>query len=332
MFPYIIQGSNIVVVVDNMPHTISSAHITYEKVKQAIKDQDWEAVRKLVEPAKAIQNYTNGKVEIRDGQFFWRGEAMHGVLANKIVTMFKEGFPIEPLVEFVKNLQANPSSRAVNELYSFLEAGNMPITSDGHFLAYKKVRSDYKDVHSGTIYNRVGDVVEMARNKVNDNSEETCSYGLHFCSMGYLTHFGGERIMILKINPRDVVSIPKDYNDTKGRCCSYEVIGEVAATEASYKAAFSKPVQDNAVGNLAVKPVKEGSSLFFRGYEDGFCDTNSNVGMLTYKERNQYAEGYEKGYEDRLMSCSRRYAFVSQSNAYKHVDTLGSSTWPHATR
>jgi hypothetical protein len=32
--------------------------------------------------------------------------------------------------------------------------------------------------------------------------------------------------MILKINPRDVVAIPADYNNTKGRCCRYEVIGE----------------------------------------------------------------------------------------------------------
>lgn len=327
MFPYLIQGSNLVVVVDNQPHTISSAHITYEKVKQAIKDQDWEAVRKLVEPAKAIQNYADGKVEIRDGQFFWQGEVMHGVLANKIVTMFKEGFPIEPLVAFVKNLQSNPSSRAVNELYSFLEAGNMPITSDGHFLAYKKVRADYKDVYSGTIYNRVGDVVEMARNKVNDDSAQTCSYGLHFCSMGYLNHFGGERIVILKINPRDVVSIPADYNDTKGRCCRYEVIGEVTTKDEGYKTAFSKSVQDNAVGNIAVSPVKTGTSAFIRGYTDGFKNDGYNPPLYSVN----YDEGYDKGANDRMLNRPQRYSFVVQSKAYSN-ETLGSSTWPHATR
>lgn len=32
--------------------------------------------------------------------------------------------------------------------------------------------------------------------------------------------------MILKINPADVVAIPADYNNTKGRTCRYEVIGE----------------------------------------------------------------------------------------------------------
>ena len=335
-FPFILQGSNIVVVVDNKPHTISNAHITYEKVKQAIKDQDWEAVRKLVEPVKAIQDYSAGKVEIRNGQFFWKGEVMHSVLADKIVTMFKEGFPIEPLVAFVTNLHTNPSARAVNELYSFLEAGNMPITSDGHFLAYKKVRDNYKDVHSGTIYNRVGDVVEMERNKVNDNSAETCSYGLHFCSMDYLKHFSGSRIMILKINPRDVVSIPADYNDTKGRCCRYEVIGEVSVADDGYKNAFSKSVQDNAAGAIVSNPVKTGSSMFFRGYVDGYngnanYSVGSAINSMSYIDRVKYDEGYNKGQDDVFFNRPRRYEFAAPSKAYSN-EILGSSTWPHATR
>ena len=32
--------------------------------------------------------------------------------------------------------------------------------------------------------------------------------------------------MIVKTNPKDVVSIPADYNNTKCRTCKYEVIGE----------------------------------------------------------------------------------------------------------
>ena len=31
--------------------------------------------------------------------------------------------------------------------------------------------------------------------------------------------------MVVKINPRDVVSIPEDYDNAKGRCCRYEVVG-----------------------------------------------------------------------------------------------------------
>ena len=54
--------------------------------------------------------------------------------------------------------------------------------------------------------------------------------------------------MILKINPRDVVSIPSDYNDAKGRACKYEVISELAVAPQD---AFDKPVQVTAVGSVA---------------------------------------------------------------------------------
>jgi hypothetical protein len=142
----------------------------------------------------------------------------------------------------------------VNELYGFLEKNNLPITPDGHFLAYKKVRQNYLDVHSGTMDNSVGKVVEMERFKVDDKAENTCSSGLHFCSQSYLNHFGGERVVIVKINPKDVVSIPTDYDFSKGRACRYEVIGEVGASATDTDAAFTAPVQSNANFTTAGQP------------------------------------------------------------------------------
>jgi hypothetical protein len=143
----------------------------------------------------------------------------------------------------MENLMNNPSKRAVDELYRFLEKNNLPITPDGHFLAYKKVRENYMDCHSGTFDNSVGKVCEMERNHVDDDKDRTCSTGLHFCSQEYLKSFGGERTMIVKVNPRDVVSIPSDYNDSKGRACRYEVVGELGVNPED---AFTSSVQENA--------------------------------------------------------------------------------------
>jgi polyhydroxyalkanoate synthesis regulator phasin len=36
----------------------------------------------------------------------------------------------------------------------------------------------------------------------------------------------------MKVNPRDVVSIPSDYNNEKGRCCEYAVVDEITTGEA----------------------------------------------------------------------------------------------------
>lgn len=258
-YPYIIQGSNIVVVIDNTPHTVSKTHITYNSVLDAIKKQDWARLKEVIEPKKVVLAYGKGNVSIQDGVLLWKGAPMHGYLAGKIVAMLQEDLPIEPMVNFMHNLMTNPSKRAIDELYGFLEKGSMPITPDGHFLAYKKVRANYFDVHSGTMDNSVGKIVEMERNAVDDDKDRTCSAGLHFCSRSYLSHFGGERIVIVKINPRDVVSIPSDYNDAKGRACRYEVIGELDdETRSAPEKAFTSAVQSNGNGvkaDTAWKPV-----------------------------------------------------------------------------
>jgi hypothetical protein len=114
------------------------------------------------------------------------------------------------------------------ELYDFLAVSNLPITSDGYFLAYKNVNDDYLDRHSRTNRHHVGDVVQMERGMVNDQRDQTCSHGLHFCSLSYLREFWGfnGHTMILKINPAHVVSIPSDYKNAKGRTCEYEVVAE----------------------------------------------------------------------------------------------------------
>ncbi|CAB4241794.1 hypothetical protein UFOVP71_332 [uncultured Caudovirales phage] len=245
-FPYLIQGKNIVVVIGNNSHTVSATHISYEKLKEAIKTGDWDTVQDLIEPKKVVLSYGQGNVEVQGDKLFWKGRAFHNYLAAKFIEMYQEGFPVEPMVNFMENLMLNPSKRAVEELYSFLEKGNLPITADGCFLAYKKIRNDYLDIHSGTMSNAVGNVVEMERNEVDDDKDRTCSSGLHFCSLDYLSHFGGSdsRTVVLKINPRDVVSIPADYHSTKGRACRYEVIDEINKDAAD---AFIAPVQETAV-------------------------------------------------------------------------------------
>lgn len=228
--PFLIQGKNIILVIDNKSHTISKdTHIAYGKIVDALKEQDWEALRDLVEPKKAIVNFGAGNVSIEGDEVFWKGKPFHNALANRMIAMYQDGFPIDPMVRFMENLLNNPSKRSVDQVYGFLEKNSLPITEDGHFLAYKRVREDYLDIHSGTISNKIGTVVEMDRNLVDDNPDSHCSSGLHFCSESYLGHFGSSHqpVMILKINPADVVSIPTDYNGAKGRCMRYEVVAQV---------------------------------------------------------------------------------------------------------
>lgn len=225
--PYIIQGTNVTVIHNNTPYTLSEGAVGYQQLIDAIKAGDWDAVPGLISPTKAIATYSLGRMSIINGEFHWDQKPMRSAFSTRIMEMHEQGFPIEPMVNFMANCAANPSPRAVDELYGYLEANNQPITEDGCFIAYKRVRLDYKDIHSGTMDNSIGKTPSMDRGEVNDDREVTCSTGLHFCGMSYLKHFPGGRIVIVKVNPADVVSIPKDYNAAKGRACKYEVIGEL---------------------------------------------------------------------------------------------------------
>lgn len=255
--PYLIQGKNIILVVDSKSHTISrDTHISYNKIVEALKEQRWDDLRDLIEPKKAIVNFGAGHVSIEGDEILWKGQPFHNSLSKRMIEMYLDGFPIDPMVRFMENLMKNPSKRSVDQMYSFLERNNLPLTEDGHFLAFKKVRKDnYNDIHSNTIYNGIGAIVEMERNNVDDNPDSYCSSGLHFCSESYLQHFGSSNdpVMILKINPADVVSVPKDYNGAKGRCCRYEVVGQVNGAPAE---AFAKVINGDYSKKEEVKPAK----------------------------------------------------------------------------
>ena len=240
--PFLIQGLNVILVIDGKSHTVSrDTHMNYNKIVESLKAKDWDSLRELVEPKKAIINFGKGNVTINGNDVLWKGQPFHNALSTRMISMYQEGFPIEPMVHFMENLMQNPSKRSVDQVYGFLEKNSLPITEDGYFLAYKRVREDYLDIHSGTIDNSIGEIVEMDRNAVDDNPDSHCSTGLHFCSESYLGSFGSSEqpVMILKINPADVVSIPTDYNGAKGRCMRYEVVGEI---DGDPKSAFSSVV------------------------------------------------------------------------------------------
>jgi len=233
MNSYIITGTGITIFFadTNTQHTIKSDHPKFSDICAMAAQDKFEQIADAIDIRGAMDKFLyasdNGRFAIEHGVLTFDGEQIHNTLADRMIDMAIKGLDLTAMENFMVNLFDNPSYRAVTELYNFLEAGSLPITSDGHFLAYKKIRDDYTDVHSGKFDNSVGTVVEMKRHAVNDNRDITCAEGLHFCSYDYLNEFGGQRVVVLKINPRDVVSIPSDYNDTKGRCCRYEVIREI---------------------------------------------------------------------------------------------------------
>ena len=228
--PYIITNNSITVVFDGISHTLNDGHLNYTAIRKAIIDRQFDKIPALVDIPKAINRYSYGNIKIENGAIKYAGQPVHNYICDKIFSFMKEGLPFEPLVAFLDKLMKNPSKRAVNELYSFLEHKAMPITPNGNFLAYKSVDSNWRDHHTGTFDNSIGNTLEMNRNAVCDDTDIGCSFGFHAGSLEYARSFGGGaiRLLIVEIDPSDVVSIPKDSNCQKLRTCKYKVTAEYA--------------------------------------------------------------------------------------------------------
>ena len=205
-------------------------HKHFDDIIQALKESRFDDAIEFISIKAAVQKYVKGDVRIEGGSLFYQGIELRSGLVTRIIDSMQNGEDFEFYLPFLENLLENPSEKAVQRLFDFLVANDIEITEDGHFIAWKMVRATYKDCHSNTFDNSPGQYVKMPRSRVNDNDEQTCSTGLHVCSKGYIGSgfgHGDGRIVSCKVHPRDVVSIPVDYGDSKMRVCGYLVLDDV---------------------------------------------------------------------------------------------------------
>jgi hypothetical protein len=232
--PFTITSNIISVFIDGQSHFVNSSDKVFAELKEHLKgDHDVEVIRNLVDKKIYVTKITEGLVEVTDAGVSYRGEHVHNTLTEKLLFLLEEGFDVRPWAKFMDNLMQNPSYKSREALFNFLEKWSAPITEDGCFLAFKNVRSDFRDIHSGTFDNTPGTIVSMPRDQVDDDSNRTCSAGLHAAATSYLKHFyvSGAKTVVVKINPRDVVAVPYDYDSAKMRVCQYEVLREVEQDE-----------------------------------------------------------------------------------------------------
>lgn len=298
MNSFIRTSTGLTLVIDNKPYVVAEDHPNYGQIVTAIRNKTWDIVPALIDTkTEMVQYITTNELAIDEasGVVTFRGVAVDQTIATHIIKMKRDGFDITPIERYLNNLYNNPSNKAIRQLYGWQAANGFTITDDGYLVAYKRVRDDYRSFYDGSTLNLVGTVVSMPRNAVDDRSEQTCSHGLHFCAHSYLPHYAGGkgRILILKINPADVVSIPTDYNNAKGRACAYYVQDELV---------------DDARRNVETKPVVTQSVLpdtqllnecddFKQHYRKGYADGRSHKSKR-FPEGVEAIRGYKAGYSD----------------------------------
>ena len=292
-------------------YTADNTNPKWTDILTALQNDDADAFVKAIDTKTAFVNYTEGKISIVGNAVRYGNERLHGVIIDKIFSFLSNGLPVRPVLKFLDRLYKNPSSRAINELYRFLEHKNLPLTDSGTFLAYKGLNNDFYSVTAGSIktllqgtvradgriYNGVGETVEIRRNEVDDDKDNTCSYGLHAGSMEYATGFGSKTV-IVEIDPADVISIPSDCNGQKLRTCKYKVVAEYERPLDSHYDSTTAQYDDGDIesdsSSRDYDPADaEGGEVVTFDYVKANGDCNSYRIEVESDDKDGYLEGYD---------------------------------------
>jgi hypothetical protein len=211
------------------------------QVRELYKVADYEAISKLVLTAEDINfKYADSELSIsKDGVVTINKEVLPSSLSKVIVALYKEDAPIDCFINFWNKLNQNPSNKAVNRLYEFIERHNITILPDGDLLLYRVVKRTeepgvFVDLYTGTMKQAIGDTVKMLRNKVVDDNLINCGPGLHTSNFNYTKYYGNaysgqDAVINVSVNPANIVSIPIDQNCAKLRVCEFTILEENTA-------------------------------------------------------------------------------------------------------
>lgn len=245
---YNLSEDSITIFYDGKPYTIRKDNANFSALRSAIFEGRFDDVPELLDVKKAIEDFVEGDVEVRDEVLYYKGKhRLHGVVVDKLLDMLRSGMKDStPITNYIGRLMNNPSSNSVDELYTFLGYRSLPITPDGKVLGYKGVQEDYwsntgnadtivvqgqtNDRHQ--IYNGVGETIEIQRRCVDDNKDNHCSHGLHIGSYDYANGWAGDngKLLLVEFNPQDAVSVPTDCNFQKLRVSKYKVLADITDT------------------------------------------------------------------------------------------------------
>jgi len=168
------------------------------------------------------------------------GDKQEGPLADHLLRCLEAGVKdYAPLVKFWEKVAQNPDERSREQLFTWLQSHDFTITEEGDILGYKgvnRVGDQFSSINTsgsawvdgeekqGAIPNPLGAVITMPRSEVKNDPNAACHKGLHVGDWSYASGFARGAVLEVHVNPRDVVSIPRDSSYRKMRCCRYEVV------------------------------------------------------------------------------------------------------------
>jgi len=240
---------------------------TYNEISQLLKkpdldiDEIQEQIYSLMSPVANVRKhiessfYLSDNLSIEGGVIKFGDYVLEKTLSDHILSLLdEENVPKDEklwksYITFLDNLHQNVNEDIRKQLFRWMDYENKAgvgfgITEDGCIVGYKGCEGTVLEpvsIFSGTaivdgveitgkIPNKVGSVISMPRSAVQYDPEVGCSVGLHVGTRDYAINWA-PILLLVKVNPRDVVSVPYECDSQKMRVCKYTVLKVTDASE-----------------------------------------------------------------------------------------------------
>lgn len=246
-------------IVDNLIDTYhrslrDNSHDYNVDIDMYIDDLDYychlinQVEEELSQVAQEIPDF-DGRLTVSGSHVFMDLDPIDPVLEKYILRLLENKDHIRKtemwgsFVKFVMKLYANPDPHIREQLYGWLDYMNrttqgFSLTFDGNIIGYKgcggtldnpqsvKTGTAFVDgvKHNGSIPNPLGSIITMPRSSVENDPSVGCSYGLHVGTYDYASSWSRGVLLVVEVDPRDIVSIPTECEAQKMRVCRYKVL------------------------------------------------------------------------------------------------------------
>ena len=220
--PYCIDSKgSLTVVLDGRPYTVVSTSEHYVDIIALVRQgRVQELYHRL-----GNRPLARGRAEYRDGRVYINGGGVPLEFSDRITRLVLQGKPIGGWLNFMERLRQNVDAYVTENLHRLLVSNCLKVTAAGEILGYKSVTRNYTDHWTSSMTYAAGQVYTMSRELVCADPDTACGPGLHFGTLSYTRYqYPGSPVYLVKVAPEDVVSVPRDSESRKCRCCRFEVV------------------------------------------------------------------------------------------------------------
>lgn len=262
------HGQALTVFANGDVYVADSSRADFDSLVRLARAGDGRLVDRI-NPAQAVAKrfVLSDRVTVENSVVKFDGDPVDDSISTAIIRYLEQGDEDwAPLVLFLDKLYSNPDENSRTQAYRWLAAHNFTIASDGDILGYKgvslnnmSINTGYAEVDGepmeGHVPNRLGSFISMPRSMVVNDPADGCNVGLHIGTWNYASSFGS-KVLLVKFSPRDIVSVPLDFQGQKLRVCRYMVYDEV--TEPLYCAVYWDGPEltesaENLLRNMTIK-------------------------------------------------------------------------------